>query len=154
VNTVTGSPVQTALWTLGPTASASPGNLALPREVALCGSFHGDLSGVAEEGAGDTRPRARRRGRIYVGPLNVAATDSTNGSANGGALPSGFFIGRLAAAFAEFTAAAIEDEGGRWVVASRADNAVYPVTAGWVDNEFDTQRRRGLDPSARTPITL
>jgi hypothetical protein len=30
------------------------------------------------------------------------------------------------------------------------DNGYYPVTAGWVDNAFDTQRRRGKDPTART----
>jgi len=36
-----------------------------------------------------------------------------------------------------------------WVVYSTVDNAMYPVDNGWVDNSWDTQRRRGVKPTAR-----
>jgi hypothetical protein len=36
-----------------------------------------------------------------------------------------------------------------WVVVSQVGIEANVVTAGWCDNAFDTQRRRGNDPSAR-----
>lgn len=35
-------------------------------------------------------------------------------------------------------------------VYSRVDGLIRPITSGWVDNEFDTQRRRQRDATART----
>ena len=37
-----------------------------------------------------------------------------------------------------------------WVLWSRANNAMFNVVGGWVDNAFDTIRKRGNAPTART----
>lgn len=159
VNDVAGSPYLIAPFTLGPIGAASPGNLALPGEVSCCLSFHGDLSGVPEDTpglppgpAGDAHPAARKRGRIYVGPLTMGATVADTGAANGDQLPSGFFINDLAFAAGQLHRASLATVNIVWVVASRRDNVVSPVTGGWVDNAFDTQRRRGVKATARTAI--
>jgi hypothetical protein len=38
----------------------------------------------------------------------------------------------------------------RWAVWSRVNHAMYEVTGGFIDNEFDTQRRRGEVSTARS----
>jgi len=102
----------------------------LPNEVAVCCSFYG------------TRNIPRQRGRVYLGPLNTAADED---GASDVRVTSDF---RGAITFA--AAALAGGTGPDWVVHSGAANADYPVTAGWVDNAFDTQRRRGAATSART----
>jgi hypothetical protein len=37
-----------------------------------------------------------------------------------------------------------------WVVWSEADQDAGSVFDGWIDNAFDTQRRRGVQASSRT----
>lgn len=141
-----GSPRLTENW-LGPAAPATL-NVNLPTEVAAVVSFHGDLTGVLEE-VGATRPRARRRGRVYVGPLT---TDAVSISADNPLLGANF---RLAmqegiihmadqAAAADFT----------FSVWSRAANELYAVVGGWTDNAPDTQRRRGLASTSRTTFSV
>lgn len=118
-----------------------PNLTPLPSEVALCLSFRGPY----ESG----EPKARRRGRIYVGPL--AATTST--SAPNGARPASgvpaFFSDAV-----EALQAAITPEGVVHCVWSRADETFYPVVEYWVDNAFDTQRRRGIAPTERTVLPI
>lgn len=114
---------------------------ALPSEVAVCLSFHGPLTGVFEE-FGATRPRARRRGRVYLGPLDAAVMDS-NGYVSAQAR-----LDIAAAADALMDQPSISDTP--WVVYSRAEGSWYPVVGGHVDNAFDIQRRRGLKSTART----
>lgn len=113
----------------------------LPEEVALCASFQGDpVSGVNP---------ARRRGRIFIGPLNVDVM--SGGGVNVSATDN-------IAASAERILADLAADGNlaTWVVYSRANDPlgngsgpVAEVTNGWVDNAFDTQRRRGTAPTAR-----
>jgi len=52
----------------------------LPQEVAATLSFYADTTGVPEHGAGGTRPKARRRGRVFVGPLITASMAFGHGS--------------------------------------------------------------------------
>lgn len=130
-----GSPIWTDDW-LGP---ASPGsaNLNLPSEVAAVLSFHGDLSGVLEE-AGATRPKARRRGRIYFGPLTTDAIDTTQDSP--------LLRDSLLLPLRSNAVQLIDDsltQSHVWCVWSRANAELYPVVGGWTDNAPDTQRRRG-----------
>mgnify|MGYP003291548350 CR=1 FL=1 len=114
---------------------AVPSAANLPTEVAACLSFH---SGY-ESGA----VNARRRNRVFIGPLNLStvaddAFDSPRPS-------SGFITDLLDAAEALF-------ELGAPLMAtySPTDNAArWPVVLAWVDNAFDTQRRRGPDPTTR-----
>lgn len=62
------------------------GAVTLPTEVSVCVSFHADLTGFDESQpeaptgpAGDVHPRARRRGRIFVGGFNSSASAVLDG---------------------------------------------------------------------------
>lgn len=153
-----GRPIELQTSFTFPTAATQ-----LPSELAVCVSFHGDLTGIPERvpggaagPAGDTRPRARRRGRIYLGPFStqanfqgVGASDSTVNS-------------ELVTDIAEAVAVLAHgpDAGdGRLAVFSptiyandpaNVDAATVDVTGGWVDNAWDIQRRRGVKASSRT----
>lgn len=110
------------------------GTSALPAEVAVCCSFQAaQVSGL---------PQARRRNRVYVGPMSQIATDSA---------------GRVASN----CQAAIRNRGSAlksasdaastwtWAIYSPTDGTGADVDNGWVDNEFDTQRRRGRQATDR-----
>jgi len=152
-----GSPVATVPFTLG----ATDGSGALPSEVAVVMSFHGDFGVLPEVGAVDAaipteeeaidagapavhtgrdKPRARKRGRVYVGPLTLNATNLANDP-----IPSNNLIARLQAGGASFLALATAP----WQVWSRRDAQMVTVTGGFIDNALDTQRRRGNSPTNR-----
>lgn len=141
VNIATGgSPVYSVPW-LGPVAPE--GDTNLPNEVAAVLSFHGTLTGILEE-VGATRPRARRRGRLYVGPLR---NNSINGSLPAPTLGTALLTALRTNANVMFDAA--DAAGFTWSVWSRMANELYAVVGGWTDNAPDTQRRRGQVSSAR-----
>jgi len=119
--------------------SSSPSGNSLPAEVALCLSFQGERqSGVSQ---------ARRRGRVYIGPLDVAGSDA-DGRPTSGLVNAVVDMGE--SLWADSNAAT----DWSWVVYSRVDEDVVAIDNGWVDNSFDTQRRRGLDPTSRTTLVL
>lgn len=134
-------------------AVARNANINLPQEVALCLSFEGQPTGGLIQ--------ARRRGRIYIGPLNDSARV---GGANAAARPSTLIRTTFLNAAAALATGI--DAFGEWVVYSRpfagraadaerrADGTFLPALAArpgtavdidrvWVDDAFDTQRRRG-----------
>lgn len=115
-------------WTLG-----GAGGAPLPREVACCLSYYA------------TRNIRRQRGRIYIGPLSTTILENRTGD-QGIVAAARTGIGNAAAALASGGPTA------RWVVHSPANGpeSGMPVTAGWVDDAVDIQRRRGLDPTNRT----
>lgn len=114
--------------------SAPTGN-SLPQEVALCLSFQGNrVSGESQ---------ARRRGRVYIGPFSSSQVDSSG-------RPVSALVSSLVTAGAGLLAAANAAPEWQWGIWSTVDNEMVTVTNGWVDNAFDTQRRRGLDPTTRT----
>lgn len=133
-----GSPVYSTTWTMPAPGSAT----GLPPEVACVVSFHGDLTGVPVE-SGTTRPASRRHGRVYLGPLNLtmATTDGTTGETT---MPVGNITTIAAAAHSLMT-----DTTQLWYVWSKRNAALHLVSGGWVDNGFDTQRRRGVAASVR-----
>ena len=113
-------------WTLGSTADSA----RLPHEVAIVGSFY------------STRNIPRRRGRVYIGPLNLSALDQTNGRPHA----------QLRVAVIEAMDALDFAAGGNeWVTYSTVlvGGTFHDVTNGWCDNAFDTQRRRGVDATSR-----
>lgn len=132
-----GAPIATYFHDIGDPSASS----ALPNEVACCLSYRAAPSpGV---------PPARLRGRVFIGPLNTDAVLSTGPS---GAQPSDDLILALANAGSGLVDnASINTLGVYWVVYSRAGDLFSIVTDGWVDNEFDTQRRRQVDATVRTP---
>lgn len=109
----------------------------LPDEVALCLSFQ------APQVSGS--PQSRRRGRIFFGPLGQNALSGTVPNNR----PDAGFVGRLAQAGEDLMNNAAATSAP-WVVYSPTDDAGYLVDNGWVDNAFDTQRRRGVSPTTRT----
>lgn len=110
---------------------------SLPRELAICVSFQGlPVSGV---------PQRRRRGRIYLGPLNIFALDQTT---TGVAEAHRTAIAQAANTLLEGSQF---DASWTWgVISSFSPQSIVVVNDGWVDDAFDVQRRRGLDAIART----
>lgn len=117
------------------------GSDALPTEVALCSSF------TAATGSGVAA--ARRRGRVFLGPLRENGISTSTGHAR----PSGVLLQSVADA-TEALASALDLAGFPLCVWSRRDDTLYRVVAGWVNNEYDTQRRRGPETTARTVWSL
>jgi len=140
-----GSPLQVRNFTLvAETVAAN----RMPAEVAIGLSFHGNLTGLPEVATNPTpppatiRPAARHRGRIYLGPLAISASVTSSGRVLV-ATDAADCIASAASALAAETDAV-------WQVWSRANAEVYPVVGGWVDNAFDTVRKRGEDMTSRT----
>jgi len=138
----TGSPFNVDTFTLGAVGFAS---VQYPREVAIALSFHGDYGTLGEFGLAGTRPRARHRGRIYLGPFNNFWT-SFSSTSN----PQLSTTGATTIAGAAERLLTDSNHLATWAVWSRKNAAMYPVVGGWVDNAFDTQRRRGEDANVRT----
>lgn len=112
------------------------GITAMPSEVSCCLSYQAAaISGV---------PQARRRGRLFIGPLAQTAQSGTTVPR-----PATGLIATLCETADSFRVAAVA-LGLPWVVHSRVLGTGANVTNGWVDNAFDTQRRRGEAATART----
>lgn len=123
--------------TLGLSSATPLSSSNLPGEVALCTSY----LAAAESGG---HP-ARRRGRLYIGPLcNAVMASSTTTAAR----PSSTFISDLYRTTKDLAGASTL--GARWVVWSRVDQAAHAIVRGYVDNAFDTQRRRGVESTSRS----
>lgn len=101
-----------------------------PREVALCLSFY----------AGTNTPR--RRGRLYI-PYFAISTSSA-----GGPRPGSVDRTKVGALVPILTGLGGTDVD--WCVYSRVDDTPHAVTNWWVDDEWDTQRTRGLRSTTRT----
>ncbi len=120
---------------------------ALPEEVAVTLSFQG----TPESGVN----QARKRGRVFIGPLTIAAT---NQSAEGRVFLSSTKATQMVEQMKKLRDDSISS-GVRWVVYSPTNDGLaldpaVPVTSGWVDNAFDTQRRRGSNSTARVTFTV
>lgn len=128
---------------------AAPANTTpLPREVALCMSYHGNLIGVAEElpDSGDAgterdRPASRMRGRLYFGPFNANTNAGPTEARPGNGVQE---VTLEIARYILSNPALLDSNDLTWVVYSRKARATTPVTGAWMDNEWDIQRRRGL----------
>lgn len=126
---------------------SAPGS-DLPSECAVVLSFHGaQASGVN---------MARRRGRVYLGPWLQSQADLVSGDTR----VDPTCVSAIATA-ADAMLGPIGLFGGRWAVYSpttRAsggslDASFHDVVGGWVDNAWDTQRRRGARATSRTTFS-
>lgn len=145
-----GSPIYSDPWTLAAAGTSTP----LPGEAACVLTLEGDgraaaAVAVAGGGTGPTgvsHPKARRTGRVYIGPCNSLATALAAQAAR----PHQVFRDTLLAAAlkldADLGAAAADYDLGVW---SRADAGVRAIEAVSIDDAWDTQRRRGVDPTER-----
>lgn len=125
------------------------GDDGLPSEVALCLSFSAAVS--------SGQNAARRRGRLYLGPIATAAITT-----EGGARRPSAAVRTVIANAAAVVRNGIEHPGSpglhlKWAIYSPTTdatdtlaNAFNDVATGWIDDAFDTQRRRGARPTTRT----
>nr|CRY96631.1 hypothetical protein [uncultured prokaryote] len=112
----------------------------LPSEVAICSSFEAaKVSGVNQ---------ARRRNRVFLGPLSLGTIVGP---------PYGVVHANvrtvIADAFENFALNSETQAHWTWVVYSPTDDLTHNIANGWVDDAFDTQRRRGQEPTVRTNWT-
>lgn len=134
---------------------ASTGS-GLPQEVAATISYNADVAGVPASQANPTpppatiRPQQRRRGRTYIGPLqNVAGAEVASQF-----LPTATFMTDLTVAFKAMAEAINDPPDTYFGIWSKADAEVWQAIEGYVDNAWDTQRRRGIEASSRTLFTI
>lgn len=106
------------------------GTGSLPFEVALCLSYYATVDAD------------KFRGRIYIGPFALDASTRPDG---GVPVPNSHLINVLKAAAADLK----DNADVQWSVFSVKDSALRAITAGWVDNDFDTMRKRGPKATAR-----
>jgi hypothetical protein len=124
-------PILDRAWTLG---AGTSGNL--PSEVAVVLS----LKGVTPIGSNP----ARHRGRLYIGPLSSFASGPL---LNGDIRPTSSVQTSLVNA-----AVAMMDQPAdtvAWSIYSTVNNALSRVIECFVDDAFDTQRRRGAKATSR-----
>lgn len=111
-------------------------------EVALCLSLKADpISGI--------NPR-NQRGRLFLG--GIGSSSITNGTASSFPKPDGVLIGNLILAAQGIITNQVTT-GWSWNIYSPTVGLAFPVTGGFVDNAFDTQRRRGNKATGRTVWT-
>jgi hypothetical protein len=124
------APVDTFTWNL----AVNPTGAELPHELAFCISFQAArVSGV---------PQARRRGRIYLGPVDTAGISTS--------MISPTMIPTLKTAAAGLLAASQSSAIFEWIVYSPTAGIGAAVVDGWIDNAVDIQRRRGIAATTRT----
>jgi hypothetical protein len=118
--------VESMLVPLG--ASSTP----VPEEAAVCCSYYA------------IQNRPRRRGRVYIGPLDVTALERTTTRVR--------TSDALRAVLSGCATRLMTGNGQSitWVILSGVDAAARVITGGWVDDAPDTQRRRGTAAAART----
>jgi hypothetical protein len=124
--------------------SAAQGTNTMPHECAVCLSFQATKSsGVSQR---------RKRGRIYLGTFTMS---SHNGTSTPIGLDSTFHTLLQTAAQAMLNGMSTDPDYD-WVVISEATGAPasYDVHDGWIDNAWDTQRRRGQAATSRKTFTL
>lgn len=145
-----GSPVREMSFTMVAAQAGAP----FPEEVAAVLSYNADLAGapvsvVVDPGPPPVtiRPQKRRRGRMYIGPLQSVAGLETASIVR----PIAGFRADVVQGFIGM-AETINDIGtiahlGVW---SRLDEEVWGAIACHMDNAWDTQRRRGLEATDRS----
>lgn len=121
-----GQPLYSKSYVYAKTSASAPG------EVALCLSY-------AASSSWDTTT-ARRRGRIFCGPLQAAVV--------GGSRPLPNLI-TATLDLGEALAAVGSAQGSTWMIYSPTDGTSAAIATISVDNAWDTQRRRGLSPTER-----
>jgi hypothetical protein len=112
-----------------------PQSPSLPFEVACCFSFE------AERQAG--KVQRRRRNRVYLGPLNTITLDPA-GKVNLAYRNLVLHRGK------NLKTSADASVNWDWVVFSPTDSESHAVDTIYINDAFDTQRRRGLPVTAKT----
>lgn len=138
------APIRTPIYedTATPGAFGASAATSLPQELAACLSYSADPAGGI--------PAAQRRGRMYIGPLNVNALQ---GSGSGDNHVNDSLMDSIVYAAQEF-AIRCSQAGIDWSVYSPTRGAASKITSVWCDDAWDIQRRRGVKPSSRRTLPI
>lgn len=128
-------PLYEEVWSL-PSVSS---NAQLPSEVAICLSMQGTRASGT--------PQARRRGRVYIG--TIASATMTLGRPNSTTRTT--LVNAVDTLKESLLVAALPAQLCIW---SEVDATAVLVNNVWVDDAYDTQRRRGAQVTARTTLVL
>jgi hypothetical protein len=147
-NDLAGTPHGSPFWEGSATwVHQAPGN-PLPSQSAAVLTLHGRgaaEAAVEQGGPPAIRPRSRKTGRIFVGPLNVNAVTNDAGVARFAT------NGRnVLTEAAEFLQEMSNGDGMIWSIWSRANAAVYGIVSASCDDSLDVLRSRKLKPTVRT----
>lgn len=130
------APPRTPLSSSFTLAAMSGSAVAMPNEVAACLSFKAS-----------TQKGPRGKGRVFVGPLNGGVVVETSDNT---LRPSTAFMNSLLNAGVVLRAAGVDPPVPEWCIYSTfGPTHLHPVTDLWVDNEFDTIRKRGERATSR-----
>jgi hypothetical protein len=135
-----GPPVSTTIATSWSITSST----GLPPEASVVLSFHAAYGSIPEHGPGNSRPRARYRGRVFIGELSTGVVATATSGAKETTVSS-----TTLATLSTLAITLMGVSGLGWSVFSEKNWALYPVVGGWVDNSVDTTRRRKIDASIR-----
>jgi hypothetical protein len=112
----------------------APGSAtASPAEICLC------LSYATVDNPDASTPR--RRGRLYIGPFSGGVVSNARPQPT---------IRTEMVGLGQALASVGTASNTTWVMYSQRDNAYAKIEVVWCDDAWDTQRRRGVEPSART----
>lgn len=148
-----GSPFTQQMFSIPVTAPGS----ALPEEVAVVATTRAlawdsapiETADGADEGTEVDRPRQRKSGRLYFGPLGTAAVALSGQTPRVHSNLRASINARLSG-----MQSGAEALGYQWGVWSRVNGNLWPVVRLEVDDEFDTQRRRGKRAGVRQAWNL
>ena len=120
------------------------GPQAFPSEVACCLSFEGNPAPGVNQ--------ARHRGRVYIGPL--VRDTSAQGGVDLPARPTAVFRNAVLNAAFDLQAAWQAIDNFTWCAHSEIAGTSVPVTRAWMDDAWDTQRRRGVAPTGQISLVI
>jgi hypothetical protein len=148
-----GSPKLVSDFTMVAGSSTSPN---LPAEDAVALSYNADVTDVPEQ-VGNTRPAARRRGRLFFGPLNAVVLGDPDDQPNVQRPDEEFVSNMLINAvglYEAIKAIEVSAQPLHWAVFSPTETEIRPIVRFSVDNAFDTIRKRGAAATSRTAETV
>lgn len=121
-----------------------------PEEVCTCVTLDGTTALDSEGGVTGPHPAARKRNRKYIGPLN-AGTGSA-GSPTYEVRPTVTWRSKLAQAVLDILITKALTKGWSLTGFSPTLWQTFPPHNLWVDDAFDTQRRRGEAATTHTVV--
>lgn len=138
-----GTPIYSENFTWVPYSGSST---PLPDQVAACMSYDSIVPGATH--------LHRRRGRIFLGPLNSLPMAGGTTSTDPQSVAATYRSTVTAAAQELYTALQIPSPSWIWGQWSPTDWLVRGLKRVYMDDRFDTQRRRLERPSTRTVVVL
>jgi len=135
------------------TLGGTPGTNPVPQEAAAVITLQSPYGADVEFGPG-TRPRARDRGRIYFGPIDsgsLSVEATTNRTLLLPAMRTSLTAWIKAINIHTTAPTSCTYDLAVW---SRRGAQMKSLSSCWIDDNPDTQRRRGGTHAAKTQIAL